>query len=60
MIVVPDNYWEEHSQNAQRPQYSQESFSRLAWVLDANAPGFGVHVWVDAENGTILGGWLWL
>ncbi len=59
-IVVPDNEWDIASRKITTSEYKQETYSRLAWVIDFEAPGPKYiqrsQVWVDAENGSILGG----
>ncbi len=55
-IVTPDNYFEIFNNHQNPAPYQQQSITRLAWVMEFDAPMKGVKVWIDAENGTILGG----
>jgi len=53
LIVQPDDYWEYiDTGDMAEPQ----DIAQLAWVLRFNAPWDVTEVWVDAENGNILGG----
>jgi len=53
LIVQPDDYWEYiGTGDIAEPQ----DIAQLAWVLRFNAPWDVTEVWVDAENGNVLGG----
>jgi len=53
LIVQPDDYWEYiDTGDMAEPQ----DIAQLAWVLRFNAPWDVTEVWVDAENGNVLGG----
>jgi len=52
-IVQPDRKWE-YIEAGVRPPKSKKS--RLAWVMRFDAPWAITEVWVDAENGDVLGG----
>lgn len=52
-IVQPDYSWEYWDISATPPEPTE---SRLAWVLQFDSPGNGIILWVDAENGDVLGG----
>ena len=52
-IVQPNSYWEYMGTGSLPPTPSE---SRLAWVISFNAPWKKTEVWVDAANGSVLGG----
>ena len=56
MIVTPDNYLENIKNHLGLDQYKKQTITRLAWVIEFDAPRHGVRVFVDAENGKILSG----
>ncbi len=57
-IVIPNNYWDIAIKKTDYKHYVKQPYSRLAWVMefDATGPSHRILVWVDAENGAIIGG----
>ena len=57
-IVIPNNYWDNVAKRINKVydiHYSNKTYSRLAWVIDADSNRYGIEIWVDSENGDILG-----
>ncbi|MEI6520777.1 MAG: hypothetical protein WCO98_12180, partial [bacterium] len=56
MIVQPDNYLDIAGKKIKSDEYKQQQITRLAWVINLDGPWDITQVWVDAEDGSILGG----